>query len=57
MRMNVKGAAAALLLAAAVAMAGCFRYVKGLGKTIPNVTEAAWDSVELRLVLIGDAGR
>lgn len=47
-------AAAALLAAAALQLGGCFRYVKGLGRVSPGVSES--DTLELRLVLVGDAG-
>ncbi|WP_325309126.1 metallophosphoesterase [Longimicrobium sp.] len=54
MREARRALAAAFLCAAVLMMAGCFRYVKGLGRLIPNVAET--DTVELRLVLVGDAG-
>lgn len=54
MRTSRRFAAAALLAAAALQLGGCFRYVKGLGRVSPGVSES--DTLELRLVLIGDAG-
>lgn len=45
---------AAAALAAAVQFAGCGPTVAGLGKLSPHVAES--DSLDLRLVLIGDAG-
>lgn len=54
MRDTRRAAAAALACAAALLMAGCFRTVAGIGRVIPHV--APTDTVELRLVLIGDAG-
>ncbi|HET7233592.1 MAG TPA: metallophosphoesterase [Longimicrobium sp.] len=47
--------AAALLGAAALSLSGCFRYVRGLGRVIPGLV-AEQDTLELNLVLIGDAG-
>jgi hypothetical protein len=46
--------AAAALVVAALLLGGCFRYAKGLGRVSPHVL--ASDTLELRLVLIGDAG-
>jgi hypothetical protein len=46
--------AAAAALAAALLLNGCFRYVQGLGRVSPQVAES--DTLELRLVLVGDAG-
>ncbi|MFL5382530.1 MAG: metallophosphoesterase family protein [Longimicrobiaceae bacterium] len=54
MRTSRRVAAAALLAVAALQLGGCFRYVKGLGRVSPGVS--ASDTLELRLVLIGDAG-
>jgi len=54
MRTSGRVAAAAALVVAALLLGGCFRYVKGLGRVSPHVTES--DTLELRLVLIGDAG-
>jgi hypothetical protein len=54
MRTSGRVTAAATLVVAALLLGGCFRYVKGLGRVSPGVSEA--DSLELRLVLIGDAG-
>jgi hypothetical protein len=54
MRTSGRIAAAAALIAAGPLLGGCFRTVAGLGKVIPHVAET--DSLELRLVLIGDAG-
>jgi hypothetical protein len=56
MRTSGRVAAAAALVAAALLLGGCFRYVKGLGRVSPGVPTTAYDSVEVRLVLIGDAG-
>lgn len=46
--------AAALAGAAALTLSGCFQYVRGLGRVIPGLVEQ--DTLELNLVLIGDAG-
>jgi hypothetical protein len=54
MRTSRRFVAAALLAAAALQLGGCFRYVKGLGRVSPGVLPG--DTLELRLVLIGDAG-
>ncbi|MFL5542169.1 MAG: metallophosphoesterase family protein [Longimicrobiaceae bacterium] len=54
MRTSRRFAAAALLAMAALQLGGCFRYAKGLGRVSPGVSES--DTLELRLVLIGDAG-
>jgi hypothetical protein len=51
---RMRARVAALACAAGLATAGCFQYAAGVGKVIPNVAET--DTVELRLVLIGDAG-
>src|ERR1044071_4352747 len=47
-------ATAALAGVAALTLSGCFQYVRGLGRVIPGL--AANDTLELNLVLIGDAG-
>jgi len=54
MRTSRRFVAAALLAAAALQLGGCFRYVKGLNRVSPGVSEG--DTLELRLVVIGDAG-
>jgi hypothetical protein len=54
MRTSGRIAAAAALVVAALLLGGCFRYVKGLGRVSPGVLPG--DTLELRLVLIGDAG-
>lgn len=54
MRRMGRAAAAAAVLAAAVQLGGCYRSMLGLGNLSPHVTES--DSLELRLILIGDAG-
>lgn len=46
--------AAALAGAAVVTLSGCFQYVRGLGRVTPGLVEQ--DTLELNLVLIGDAG-
>ncbi|HYH83326.1 MAG TPA: metallophosphoesterase [Longimicrobium sp.] len=47
-------ATAALAGVAALTLSGCFQYVRGLGRVIPGLMET--DTLELNLVLIGDAG-
>ncbi|HEX9937790.1 MAG TPA: metallophosphoesterase [Longimicrobium sp.] len=47
-------ASAALAGAAALTLSGCFQYVRGMGRVIPGLAET--DTLELNLVLIGDAG-
>ncbi|HEX8244186.1 MAG TPA: metallophosphoesterase [Longimicrobium sp.] len=54
MRGTRRAAAAALACAAALLMAGCFRTKIGIGRVSPHVSPT--DTLELRLVLIGDAG-
>lgn len=54
MRRSRRAIAAALACVAMLGMAGCFRYLKGVGSIIPGVVET--DTVEMRLILIGDAG-
>ncbi|HEU4560476.1 MAG TPA: metallophosphoesterase [Longimicrobium sp.] len=47
-------ATAALTGVAALTLSGCFHYVRGIGRVIPGLAES--DTLELNLVLIGDAG-
>jgi hypothetical protein len=53
-KMRLRLGVAAALLAAVLPLDACFTTVAGLGKTSPHV--APGDTLELRLVLIGDAG-
>jgi len=54
MKMRARIATAALAGAAALILSGCFQYVRGLGRVIPGLVDS--DTLELNLVLIGDAG-
>ncbi|HEV7588477.1 MAG TPA: metallophosphoesterase [Longimicrobium sp.] len=54
MRTSGRVAAAAMLVVAAPLLGGCFQTMRGLGRVSPAVAEG--DTLELRLVLIGDAG-
>jgi hypothetical protein len=57
-RRGVRAAIAAGVVAAVLlglgAVGGCFRYVEGVGVVIPGLVEN--DTLELNLVLVGDAG-